>query len=81
MKIVSVGSYRGNEEEHIREERKWVSFHSDPKTQILLKGMQTFLKKQLALPAERNQMLWLVPRLGQKNVLCEISLDNLHKTS
>lgn len=73
MKIVSLGSYGGDGEEHISEERKWVSFHSDPEKQILLKGYADLFKTHLALPAELNQMLWLVPRLGQKQVLCKIS--------
>lgn len=35
-------------------------------------------------PAERSQMLWLMPRIGQKTVLCKFSflcMDNLYKIS
>lgn len=49
-----------------------------------LKGYADLFKKHLALPAELSQMLWLVPRLGQKTVLCTfffLCTDNLHKIS
>lgn len=56
---MSVGSYNGDEEEHTREERKWVSFHSDPKTQILLKGYADLFKKTTGITcrAEPNAMV------------------------